>query len=196
MVRLPDFDLADGIRRLERALELDANDPEANRIMANVWLWRGAYDEARQSCEKAMALSPSDANIWINAADVYNRMCEHEHALQLLDEADVLDPFVHTDSAVIRINALYCLGRFDEAIAAALRVPFPTADSRLYRAVVHAALGQHAQARAIIAEALASHPDLTSASIKKYRDPKTRQTLLELLVGAGLPEESPTAVAA
>lgn len=27
---LPDFDMADGIRRIERALELDPNDPEAN----------------------------------------------------------------------------------------------------------------------------------------------------------------------
>lgn len=164
--------------------------------MAHVWLWRGAYDEARQSCEKSMELSPSDAHIRISAASVYNSMCEHEHALQLLDEADVLDPFVRTGGAVIRINALYCLGRFDEALAAALRVPFPTADSRLYRAAVHAALGQHAQARAIIAEALASHPNLTSASISQYRDPKTRQTLLELLVGAGLPEYSPNAFTA
>ena len=131
-----------------------------------------------------MASSPPDAHIRISAASGYNRMCEHEHALQLLDEAEVLDPSVRTG---IRINALYCLGRFEEALATALRVPSPTANSRLYRAAEHAALGQHAQAPAIIAKALGRHPDLASASICQYRDPKTRQTLLELLVGAGLP---------
>lgn len=87
---------------------------------------QGAYDEARQFCEKSMVLSPSDANVRINAAGIYNMMGEHEHALQLLNELDVLDPFVRTGGAVIRIIALYCLGRFDEALAAALRVPLPT----------------------------------------------------------------------
>ena len=64
------------------------------------------------------------------------------------------------------------------------------------RTAAHAALGQPEKAHAIIAEALASHLDLTSAVVDTCRDPNTRKTLVELLEGAGLPAGSATAAVA
>jgi adenylate cyclase len=58
---LPEFDWDDGERRTQRALELDPNDPEANRIMGSILMHRGAFDASRKYHEKAMELSPSDA---------------------------------------------------------------------------------------------------------------------------------------
>ncbi len=55
---LPDFDEDDGEQRIQRALELDPNDPEANRVMGSILLHRGAFDASREYHEKAMALSP------------------------------------------------------------------------------------------------------------------------------------------
>ena len=188
---LPEFDWEDGERRTQRALELDPNDPEANRVMGSILMHRGAFDASRKYHEKAMALSPSDAYVKGRSAAFYNFSGEPERALQLLDEAAELDPFLHVWCVEERVAVLYNLGRFRESIEAALHLTFQTRRSRLYRAAAHAALGETARAREIVAEAIANAPDLTTDYVEFlecYRDPVTKRKLIELLVSAGLPE--------
>jgi len=187
---LPVFDWDDGERRTQRALELDPNDPEANRVMGSILMHRGAFDASREYHEKAMALSPSDAYIKGRSAAFYNFSGQPERALRLLDEAGELDPFLHVWCIEERVAVLYNLGRFREATEAALRLPFKTRRSRLYGAAAHAAIGEVGRAREIVAEAIASNSDLTTDYVEThefYRDPAVKRTLIELLVGAGLP---------
>ena len=187
---LPEFDWDDGERRTQRALELDPNDPEANRIMGSILMHRGAFDASRKYHEKAMELSPSDAYVKGRSAAFYNFSGEPERALALLDEAGELDPFLHVWCIEERVAVLYHLGRFREAIEAALRLPFQTRRSRLYRAAAHAALGETVRAREVVAEAIASAPDLTTDFVENhewYRDAAIKRTLIESLVRAGLP---------
>ena len=188
---LPEFDWEDGERRTQRALELDPNDPEANRVMGSILMHRGAFDASRKYHEKAMAQSPSDAYVKGRSAAFYNFSGEPERALQLLDEAAELDPFLHVWCVEERVAVLYNLGRFRESIEAALHLTFQTRRSRLYRAAAHAALGETARACEIVAEAIANAPDLTTDYVEFqecYRDPVTKRKLIELLVSAGLPE--------
>ena len=188
---LPEFDWDDGERRTQRALELDPNDPEANRIMGSILMHRGAFEASRKYHEKAMALSPSDAYVKGRSAAFYNFSGEPERALQLLDEAGELDPFLHVWCVEERVAVLYNLGRLREAIEAALHQPFQTRRSRLYRAAAHAALGETGRAHDIVAEAIANAPDLTTDYVEFhecYRDPVTKRTLIALLVRVGLPE--------
>ena len=121
---LPGFDLDDGERRIQRALELDPNEPEANRIMGVIRMYRGDFDAARKHVEKAMELSPSDAYIRGRASSFYIFSGEPERALRLLDEAAELDPFLPVWCVEERVVALYNLARFREAIGASLRLPF------------------------------------------------------------------------
>jgi adenylate cyclase len=191
---LPGFDERDGERRVERALELDPNDPEANRIMGSILLHRGAFDASREYHEKAMALSPCDAYVKGRSAAFYNFSGEPQRALELLDEAAELDPFLHVWCVEERVAVLYNLGRFREAIEAALRLPFQTRRSRLYRAASHAALGEADEAREVVAQALANTPDLTTELVEChefYRDAATKRRLIELLADAGLPQHAP-----
>ena len=188
---LPEFDWDDGERRTQRALELDPNDPEANRIMGSILMHRGAFDASGKYHEKAMALSPSDAYVKGRSAAFYNFSGEPERALVLLDQAGELDPFLHVWCIEERVAVLYHLGRFLEAIELALRLTFQTRRSRLYRAAAHAALGETARAREVVAEAIASAPDLTTDFVENhewYRDAAIKRTLIEFLVRAGLPE--------
>ena len=188
---LPEFDWDDGERRTQRALELDPNDPEANRIMGSILMHRGAFDASRKYHEKAMELSPSDAYVKGRSAAFYNFSGDPARALALLDVAGELDPFLHVWCIEERVAVLYNLGRFREAIEAALRLTFQTRRSRLYRAAAHAALGETARAREIVAEAIASAPDLTTEFVENhewYRDATIKRTLIEFLVRAGLPE--------
>jgi adenylate cyclase len=188
---LPEFDWDDGERRTQRALELDPNDPEANRIMGSILMHRGAFDASGKYHEKAMALSPSDAYVKGRSAAFYNFSGEPERALVLLDQSGELDPFLHVWCIEERVAVLYHLGRFREAIESALRLTFQTRRSRLYRAAAHAALGETASARKVVAEAIASAPDLTTDFVENhewYRDAAIKRALIELLVRAGLPE--------
>jgi adenylate cyclase len=191
---LPDFDLDDGENKIRRALELDANEPEANRIMGAIMMIRGKFDAARTYHERAMALSPSDAYIKGRSAAFYNFVGEPETALKVLDEAAELDPFLHTWCIEERVAALYTLSRLPEAIGAALDLSLQTRRSRLYRAAAHAALGEWDVARDAIAEAVANAPGLTTEFVESqelYRDRDVKRRLLDLLVGAGLPRPQP-----
>ena len=102
----------DGEQRIQRALELDPNDPEANRVMGSIQMHRGAFDAARKYHEKAMGLSPSDAYIKGRSAAFYNFAGEPERALELLDEAAELDPFLHVWCVEERVAVLYALDDF------------------------------------------------------------------------------------
>jgi len=81
--------------------------------------------------------------------------------------------------------------------AAAGRVlPFQTRRSRLYRAASRVALGDRARARQIVAEALATNPDLTTDYIQQretYRDPTVKRLLIDRLAEAGLPRAAAVA---
>ncbi len=187
---LSDFDLAAGTRHVERALELDPNDPDANRIMGSIKMGAGEFEASRQYHEKAMALSPSDAYIRGRSAAFYIFAGEPERALKLLDEAEVLDPFLPVWCVEERVAALYILDRFEEVLAAGRALPFQTRRSRLYRAASHVARGNVARARQIVDEALAAAAGLTTDYIQKgefYRDPAVKQLLIDRLVEAGLP---------
>jgi class 3 adenylate cyclase/Tfp pilus assembly protein PilF len=189
---LADFDLAEGLRHVERALELDPNEPEANRIMGSIKMGTNEFDASRQYHEKAMALSPSDAYIKGRSAAFYTFAGEPERALQLLDEAEALDPFLPVWCIEERVAALYALGRFEEAAAAGRAQPFQTRRSRLYRAASRIALGDIDRARQILAEALAAAPDLTADYVRRfecYRDSEMKQLLVERLIQAGLPQQ-------
>ena len=195
---LPDFDLDDGERRTQRALELDPNDPEANRIMGAIKMYQGEFEISRQYHEKAMELSPSDAYIKGRSAAFFNFAGDPDIALKLLDDAEELDPFLHVWCVEERAAALYTLNRFEEAVESARGLVFQTRRSRIYRAASRIALGDIDRARQIIAEAVASAPDLTTEFVREkemYRDPEVTRTLIERLTTAGLPQ-GPAVVAA
>jgi adenylate cyclase len=186
---LSDFDPAEGTRYVERALELDPNEPEANRIMGSIKMGLGEFEASREYHEKAMALSPSDAYIKGRSASFYTFAGEPHRALQLLDEAEELDPFLPVWCIEERVAALYALGRFDESEAAGRALPFQTRRSRLYRAASRAALGDLEGARRMIAEAIAAAPDLTTGYVERfecYRDSSEKKLLLNRLVEGGL----------
>ena len=187
---LPDFNLDEGERRVQRALELDANDPDASRIMGVIRVYRGDFEGARQHVEKAITASPSDAYIRSRASAFFSFAGEAERALTLLEEAAQLDPFLPVWCVEERVVAFYGLSRYREAVDASLRLTYQTRRSRLYRAAAQAALGEIDDARGTVSEALASDPDLSSAFLvvqEHYRDPGVTQSLVRLLRSAGLP---------
>lgn len=187
---LTDYDFDDGKRRVERALELDPNDPEATRIMGSILIYEGKFDAARQYHRKAMELAPNDAYIVGRCAAFHNFAGEPDTALELLDRAAELDPFLPVWITEERIAAYYQQGHHEKVLEAARSLPFQTRRCRIYRAASRVALGDLEGARKIVAEALGNNPDLNRQYIREnevYQDQDILETLVSRLEAAGLP---------
>jgi len=187
---LPDFDYDQGRRDIQRALELDPCDAEANRIMGVFELMNRNFDEALAHGRKAMELNPTDAYIKARCAAMYNFVGEGEHSLSLLDEAEILDPFLPVWCVEERGVVLYALGHHAEAIESLGKLTFQTTRSRLYRAAALVALNRADEASRMVREAVGGRPDLTASAFTSreyYRDPQKVRELGRRLSEAGLP---------
>ena len=186
---LADFDFDQGRRDIRRALELDPFDAEANRIMGVIELMSGNFDDALAHSRRSMDLNPTDAYIKARCAATFTFAGDAEHSLKLLDEAEILDPFLPVWCVEERGVALYTLGRFAEAIESFGKLPFQTNRSRLYRAASLVAIDRPEEASRMVREVLSSKPDLTVSEFtdrEYYRDPETARALGRLLRKAGL----------
>jgi adenylate cyclase len=92
--RLPEFDTDKGLKYVNKAIELDENNAEAHRIMGSYQMWLGEFEAAEHHHRRAMALNPSSAYIRGRSAAFYTFNRQPERALELLAEADTLDPFL------------------------------------------------------------------------------------------------------
>ncbi|HEX8280928.1 MAG TPA: tetratricopeptide repeat protein, partial [Chthoniobacterales bacterium] len=187
---LPNFDDEEGERMTHRSLELDPNDPEANRIMGAVKMAKGDFEAARRYHEKAMELSPHDAYIKGRCAAFYTFFGMPERALELLDQAEALDPYLPVWCVEERGIALYVQGRYAEAAEHLGGLPFQTRRSRLYQIASRVALGETERAQALARAATAVQPDLTVDYVRAqewYRDRAVLEQLVERVIAAGVP---------
>lgn len=187
---LSDFDHEKGWHDVHRALELDPCDAEANRIAGVLHLMKGNYDEALAHNCKAIELNPTDAYIKARCAAIFTFVGEGERSLRLLDEAEMLDPFLPVWCVEERGVALFALGRYHDALASLGNLTFQTNRSRLYRAAAFIKLDRADEAHRMAREALGGKPDLTASGFargERYRDAERVRELERLLVEAGLP---------
>ena len=91
---LPDFDNDKGLRYATKALELDENNAEAHRIMGSYQMSMGNFELAEHHHCRAMELNPNDAYIRARTAAFYTFDHQPERALELIAEAEALDPLL------------------------------------------------------------------------------------------------------
>ena len=188
---LPEFELTKEKSFIEKALELDANNPEAQRIMGSIQMLEGNFEAAKYHHERAMALSPSDAYILARSAAFYSFIGEPDKALELLKKAEELDGLLPVWCIEERGIAHFSAGRFDQAVQALTELPSQTSRSRLYSCAALIELGRQDEAEIVMQKALAVNKELTAAEfIKKecWRDPLIRHKLRKDLIAAGLPK--------
>ncbi len=77
----------EGIRRAERALELNPGDARALSLTPGTLLEVGQADRALEWLERGLSLHPDDMSTLINGACVYARIGNKERALDLLEKA-------------------------------------------------------------------------------------------------------------
>jgi adenylate cyclase len=159
--------------------------------MGTLELMIGNLDEALVHTRRAEELNPTDAYIKARCAAIFTFAGEAERSLSLLDEAEMLDPFLPVWCVEERGVALYALGRYAEAIDSLGGLSFQTNRSRLYREASLVALNRLDEAQRSIREAVGGKPDLTVSgftSSEPYADPEKARELGRLLREAGLPK--------
>lgn len=109
-----------------RALELEAQSPEAHNLLGYACALRGEFDEALELYRQAIALDDTFLEAMLNAAE----LCIHplgdlEQALHFCGEAlDLVEGDEElTDTLLLQFDALLGLGRQDEALTVLERVP-------------------------------------------------------------------------
>ena len=141
------FPLAEVAAR--KALELDADSPEAHTALAFVehhyrWDWAGAEREY----ETALALNPSYATAHVRYAELLSNLGRHDEAIAEVRRARELDPL----SLVMRSSVgrfLYYARRYDEAIPElkkTLELDPGRVYARLYLALCYEGKGSYTEA--------------------------------------------------
>ncbi len=188
---LPDFDLDEAMKTIQKAIELDENDAEAHRMMGSAQMLYRDFEAAEYHHCRAMELNPSDAYIKARSAAFYTFKGDPTHALELIEAAVVQDPFLPVWCIEERGVALFALRRFEEALSALGAMPFQTFRSRCYEAACRMSMGDQAGARQAVSKALLINPTFTASEFfhtDTYQDREQISNLHDLLLAAGLPQ--------
>jgi TolB-like protein/class 3 adenylate cyclase len=179
-----------------RAIATDSSEPWGFVTLGLVYQLKVQNDQALPLLEKAHALNPNDYYVKEALGHAVTYAGSAERGVELLEQAQRLNPHRTEEHPLTLTRAYFFADRYQDAIAASNRI---TSRQRsptywLYKAATHAELGQLAEARAAVAEALKLDPDLTLQGEHERRlalglAPAYAEHLTEALRKAGLPEK-------
>ena len=187
---LPSFDRNIGELRVAQALELDPTDPESHRVMGALKMMGGDFVTSRHHHERALDLAPNEAYIIGRCAAFYTFAGNPSRALDLLDRAEALDPFLPVWITEERVAALYALEPHKDMCAVAGALPFQTRRTLIYQMAAQVAAGDIERARRLARQALALDPSLSADYIgtqELFEDKAIIAELIERACEAGLP---------
>jgi adenylate cyclase len=173
----------------ERSLELDANESECHRILAQVFLIRGKLSKALRHQERALLLNPNDDRSVCAMGEILTFVDRHEEAESWVRKSMQLNPYHPPRYWTHLGRALFHLGRLDEALDAFERVSKPRTDDLAYRVAASAGgadtLALQRNVAALREAAPEFEPTLFADSLP-YECERDRRTLLDAILAAGL----------
>jgi adenylate cyclase len=177
----------------KKAVQLDANLPQAHSHLGWALLFKRRHDAAIAAWERARALNPNFIDHYYGLGLVYAG--EPAKAIEILEANSRLDPFQHHASHYpIRGHAYYMCRQYAEAVPPLREGASRSPNIRiipLWLAAAHAQLGQLAEAHVEAAEVLRIEPGFTIEKWKcttVYKNPEDADHLFDGLRKAGLPE--------
>jgi TolB-like protein len=182
----------DALNVARRAVQLDPDDSFCNSILATAYLQNRNYEQSRHYHELAMTLNPHDSFVWSDYAWYLMCVGEFAQALELLTRREAIEPVPPPDwHWEIRGQALYGLGRWEEAIAALERSATVHSWVHACLAACYGQLGDKAKARDDWAHFVETYPNAKPELIREtdhYKNPADADRWLEGLQKAGISE--------
>ena len=162
---VPDDWFDQAYESLNRAMELDPNDPEAHRIMGAVKLLiEGDMDTAIFHHEKAIEICPSDTFHIARYAVLLCYLGQPERGLAEIERAMRIDPFCSDLLFETQGLCLYLLKQYESAISSFKKMQIETRTSLFYQASCYKELSDPDKARNYLNLAMAE----SVMSIEKF----------------------------
>jgi adenylate cyclase len=131
----------------ERARELDAEDAECHRVLANIALIRHDLANAQSHQERGLQLNPNDDRQVCAMGQILCFRGQHEASAQRIEHAMRLNPY-HPESLWLYLGrALFHQGRHEDALAALGHLTRPRVTALAYRVAAAASLDNKAVER-------------------------------------------------
>jgi adenylate cyclase len=178
-----------GEQSLRKALALDPNDLEVNRVMCEVHMSQGTLGDARRFNDRAFARNPNDPRIVAQRGELLTWLGQAEEGAEWVRAAMRLDPFGAHSWAHLLGRALYAQKRYREAADAYADVPAPRWTHRAHLAAALAQAGHAQGATREAAEVTRLNPSFSTTSYVAtlpYVREEDRAHLAEGLIKAGL----------
>jgi tetratricopeptide (TPR) repeat protein len=161
----------------------------SHRALGFVCFQKRQFGQAKTHFERALALSPNDANLLAEVANISCHLGHAKEAIEILKKAMRLNPNYPDWYSWSLAFALFTARQYDEALQVLEKTLNP--QSRRLLAVTYAQAGRLEQARAAAKEFLAANPNFSIkglAEIEPYENPADWEHYAEGLRKAGLPE--------
>ena len=178
----------------ERGLELDENESECHRILAQVFLTRGDLKRSLWHQERALFLNPNDDRILCAMGEILAFTGRAKEAERWVRKAMRLNPYHPPRYWTHLARALFHLGRFDEALGALDNVARPRPDDLAYRIAANYRTGDGGAAGRALTELHQACPDFDAAGFVDslpYEREEDRRALLDALKQVGAKPRKP-----
>lgn len=140
---MPEGWMQDAFASVNKAMELDPNDPEAHRIMGAVKLmFEGDMEKALFHHEKAIEICPSDTYHIARYAILLCYLGEPDKGLKEIERAIRIDPFCSELILETQGMCYYLIGNYEKAISSFKKMQIDTRTSLFYKAACHQKLEQ------------------------------------------------------
>jgi TolB-like protein/Tfp pilus assembly protein PilF len=152
-------------RAAQKASAVDSMDGGAQVVLGMSHFLKGEVEQGAVAWDRALALSPNDANVLRPVGAQLALALGLERArqgLELTERAMRLDPLHPAVVASAVGFAAYYAGEYEKAIAAFKRKPNLLFDHRMFLAMSYAQLGRAEEAHAEVAEVLRDKPDFAA----------------------------------
>ena len=148
---MPDNWMNDAFASVNKAIDLDPNDPEAHRILGAVkLLFEGDFEKAIFHHEKAIEICPSDTYHIARYGVLLCYLGEPEKAMEQIKRAIRIDPFC--SDLVLETEGLchFVSGNFESAISSFKKMQIETRTSLFYTAASLHKIGNSEDAQKIL----------------------------------------------
>jgi len=184
----------------QRTLDLDDSLPLAHHLLGKVYLWKKQHEKAIAELEKAIALSPNDADELAGLGYILNWAGRPEEAIGLVKKAMRLNPIYPAYYSWELGHAYFLMGRYEEAIETLKRVLGRNSDfmpAHVYLAASYSEIGRKEEARAEAAELERLSPQTSLEAMRQrlpYKDQAVLEHLFDGLRKAGVKESDEKSV--
>jgi len=179
------------IEHASRAVQLDPNDSGCHWVRGTILYYERKFEDAEQEFAKALELDPEDADSWAAKSDISVLSGYPQRGLEEIERAFLLNPISLNWYHILKGQALYALGRYDEAVHTLRQDTTYRLLSRRYLAASLAQLGRVDEARREAKLFMATNPEFRIshwASTQPYQDKSLLEKILAGYRRAGLPE--------